>query len=97
MKTNGHLVIAAPNFDSGVARRFGENFRFLHDKTHISLFSDFSLRQLLEDNGFIVNRMEYPFFDTKYFTKENLMRLFDTSKVSPPFYGSVMTLYARKK
>ncbi len=97
MKTHGHLIIATPNFDSGAARRFGENFRLLHDKTHISLFSDFSLKQLLEDNGFIVDKIEYPFLNTEYFTKENLMRLFDTSKISPPFYGSVMTLYARKK
>jgi len=97
MKTHGNLIIATPNFDSGAARRFGENFRLLHDKSHISLFSDFGLRKLLEDNGFIVDKIEFPFFETKYFTKENLIKLFDTSKVSPPFYGNFMTLYCRKK
>jgi CMP-N-acetylneuraminic acid synthetase/SAM-dependent methyltransferase len=97
LKTHGNLVISTPNFDSGAARRFGENFRLLHDKSHISLFSDFSLKQLLEDYGFIVDEIDYPFFDTEYFTKENFLRLFDISRVSPPFYGSIMTIYARKK
>jgi CMP-N-acetylneuraminic acid synthetase/ubiquinone/menaquinone biosynthesis C-methylase UbiE len=97
LKTHGHLIISSPNFDSGAARRFKEKYRLLHDKTHISLFTDFSLKQMLEDFGFIVDYIDYPFFDTEYFTKENLLRLFDTTKVSPPFYGNFMTFYARKK
>ena len=97
MKTNGHLIIGTPNFDCAMARRFGSKFRLLHDKTHVSLFSDFSLRDMLEDYGFQVDKIEYPFFNTEYFTHENLLRLDDTSKVSPPFYGNFMTIYARKK
>ena len=97
MKTHGKLVLGTPNFDSAMARRFGENFRMLHDKTHISLFSDFSLKDLLEDSGFQVDKIDYPFFETEYFTKENMDRIFDTSKVSPPFYGNFMTIYATKK
>lgn len=97
LKTHGYLIIATPNFDSGAARRFGKNYRLLHDKTHISLFDDWSLKQLLDDYGFFIDRIDYPFFETEYFTKENLLRLFDTSKVSPPFYGNIMTIYARKK
>ena len=97
LKTHGHLIISSPNFDGALARRFGENFRLLHDKTHVSLFSDFSLKELLEDTGFVVDKIEYPFFDTKYFTKENLLKVFDTSKMSPAFYGNIMSLYARKK
>ena len=97
MKTHGKLILSSPNFDCAMARRFGENFRMLHDKTHISLFSDFSLRDLLEDSGFQVDKIEYPFFETEYFTRENLNRVFDTSRVSPAFYGNFMTLYATKK
>ena len=97
MKTNGHLIIGTPNFDCAMARRFGSNFRLLHDKTHVSLFSDFSLRDMLEDHGFQVDKIEYPFFNTEYFSHENLLRLDDISKVSPPFYGNFMTIYARKK
>jgi SAM-dependent methyltransferase len=97
MKTHGKLVLSTPNFDCAVARRFGDNFRMLHDKTHCSLFSDFSLSEMLRDFGFQVDRIEYPFFDTEYFTMENLKRLFDTQQMSPPFYGNIMTLYATKK
>ena len=97
MKTHGKLVLGTPNFDCAMARRFGENFRLLHDKTHISLFSDFSLKSLLEDSGFHVDKIDYPFFETEYFTEENLNRVFDTSKISPAFYGNFMTLYATKK
>jgi 2-polyprenyl-3-methyl-5-hydroxy-6-metoxy-1,4-benzoquinol methylase len=97
LKTHGHLIIASPNFDSGAARLFQDKYRMLHDKTHISLFSDFSLKSLLEDHGFIVDTIDYPFFDTEYFTEENLLRLLDKDKMSPPFYGNFMTLYTRKK
>lgn len=97
MKTHGKLIIGTPNFDCAMARRFGDRFRLLHDKTHISLFSDFSLKELLEDSGFTVDKIAYPFFETKYFNKENLERIFDINKVSPPFYGNFMTIYATKK
>ena len=67
------------------------------DKTHISLFSDFSLKELLEVCGFQVDKIDYPFFETNYFTKENINRIYDVSKVSPAFYGNFMTIYATKK
>jgi SAM-dependent methyltransferase len=95
LKPGGWLIAGTPNFDSACARRFGDNFRLLHDVTHISLFSAESLRRLLEDNGFSVDWEDYPFFDTRYFTRENLERLFDTTQISPAFYGNIMTLYAR--
>jgi SAM-dependent methyltransferase len=94
LKPGGWLVCGTPNFDSACARRFGDRFRMLHDKTHISLFSAESLRRVLEDHGFSVEWEDYPFFDTRYFTRENLERLFDASQMSPPFYGSIMTFYA---
>ena len=97
LKTHGNLIIGSPNFDSGAARRFGKKFRLLNDATHISLFSDFSLKQLLEDFGFIVDKIIYPFFETEYFTPDNLLRMFDTTQISPPFYGSIFTIFARKK
>ena len=96
-RTHGHLIISTPNFDSAAARKFGEKFRLLHDKTHISLCSDSTLKDLLDHNGFICDYIDYPFFDTKYFTMENFKRMFNTNDISPPFYGSVMTLYCRKK
>ena len=97
LKTHGKLVIGTPNFDSAAARRFKDNFRLLHDKTHCSLFGDRGLCDLLNDHGFQIDKIDHPFFETKYFTMENLARMFDTTKVSPPFYGNIMTIYATKK
>lgn len=96
LKTGGILVIGTPNFDSGAARRYGEKFRLLNDPTHISLFSDDSLRRFVRDNGFTIEKVEYPFFDTPWFSEENLLRLMQLNVISPPFYGSFMTIFARK-
>lgn len=97
LRPHGNLVISTPNFNSPLVKRFKEKFRLLNDPTHISLFTDRSLENFLKDHGFNVDKMLYPFFETKYFTEENLLRLFDTSNVSPPFYGNVVTAYCRKK
>jgi 2-polyprenyl-3-methyl-5-hydroxy-6-metoxy-1,4-benzoquinol methylase len=96
LKPGGHMIIGTPDFDSACARRFGENFRMLHDETHTSLFSCESLRRLLLDTGLCVESVDFPFFDTPHFTLDNLSKLFDVSRVSPPFYGNVMTYYCRK-
>jgi D-sedoheptulose 7-phosphate isomerase len=88
--------LGTPDFDSGCARRFGKNYRLLHDPSHISLFSNDSIQRFLRDHGFIIDRVEYPFFETRYFTQENLMRLFDTTQISPPFYGNFITFYCHK-
>ena len=94
LKAGGRLLLATPDFDSGCARRFGARYRLLHDATHISLFSNDSMHRFLRDHGFRIKRVDYPFFDTRYFTSENLMRLFETERVSPPFYGNFMTFYS---
>lgn len=96
LKPGGWLVLGTPDFDSGCARRFGDKYRLLHDPTHVSLFTNESMHRFLRDHGFFIERVEYPFFETRYFTPENLMRLFDTNTISPPFYGNFMTFYCRK-
>lgn len=96
LRADGVLVLGTPDFDSGAARRFGEKYRLLHDPTHISLFTNESMRRFLNDYGFVIDRVEYPFFETRYFTPENLTRLFDTDQISPPFYGNFMTFYCHK-
>lgn len=96
LKPGGHMVVGTPDFDGACARRFGENFRMLHDKTHTSLFSCESLRRLLLDTGLCVEQVDFPFFDTQHFTPDNLNKLFDTDRISPPFHGNVMTFYCKK-
>jgi phosphoheptose isomerase len=96
LRRGGVLLLGTPDFDSGCARRFGDKYRLLHDPTHISLFSNDSMHRFLRDHGFVIDRVDYPFFETRHFTKETLMRLFDTGSVSPPFYGNFMTFYCHK-
>lgn len=97
LKVGGKLIIGTPDFDCITAQRFKENFRLLHDETHVSLFSTDSLRQMLLDFGFGIERIEHPFFETRHFTEDNLRRLFDTTKTSPPFYRNVVNIYAYKR
>lgn len=92
----GCLILGTPDFDGACARRFGPRYRLLHDPTHISLFSNESMHRFLRDHGFLIENVDYPFFDTRHFTEENLLRLLDEEGVSPPFYGSFMTFYCRK-
>tara|TARA_Y100000816_G_scaffold287329_1_gene269840 strand:- start:10 stop:759 length:750 start_codon:yes stop_codon:yes gene_type:complete len=97
LKKNGILILETPDFDSAAARRYKKNFRLLFDKTHISLFSQDSLIRFVRKYGFELINIEYPYFDTPFFTKKNLLNILKKNVVSPPFYGSVITLYLRKK
>jgi phosphoheptose isomerase len=96
LRPDGMLIMATPDFDSGCARHFGERYRLLHDPTHITLFSNESMHRFLRDHDFEIEEVDYPFFETGYFTGENLLRLIDTDRISPPFYGNFMTFYCRK-
>lgn len=93
LKKGGYFIVATPDFDSAAARRYGENFRLLHDQTHISLFSNDSLHRFLRSNDFSIVNVEYPYFDTEWFNESSLLRVLDENDVSPPFYGSVMTFF----
>jgi SAM-dependent methyltransferase len=96
LKPGGKLVLGAPDFDSGVARRYGGRYRLLHDPTHITLFSNDSMHRFLRDHGFHIDRVDYPFFETRHFTDETLLRLLDVSTISPAFYGNFMTFYCTR-
>ena len=96
LKPNGHLIIGTPDFDSACARRYGSKYRMLSDSTHTSLFTNESLSRMLLDFGFEVFYTDFPYFNTEYFNLENLKKLFDTNEISPPFYGNIMTKYAKK-
>jgi SAM-dependent methyltransferase len=97
LKKGGLAIVSTPDFDSGCARWFKLNYRMLHDKGHISLFTHFSVVGMMEDFHFRVLEVEYPFFETRWFSGENLLRLFDTDKISPPFYGNHLTVFAEKQ
>lgn len=97
LKTGGRFVVGTPDFSSAAARRFGDRFRLLHDPTHVSLFTEDSLLRLLRDHGFVVEKVEKPYFDTRFATEEGCRRMLSgEGAVSPAFYGSFMTVFARK-
>jgi hypothetical protein len=60
----------------------------LNEPTHISLFTLDSTLQLLRSLGMEVTRVAFPFFDSPYFTKENLGQIWSSESQSPPFFGN---------
>jgi len=94
LKKDGYLIIGTPLIDTFISNFFGKNYR-LYSKSHINLFNLKSLNMLLGDD-FKIIKIERPFFKTKYNTLSNFMKLFNNKRLSPPFYGSVITLYAQK-
>lgn len=96
LRDGGQLVLGTPDFDSGCARRFGNKYRMLHDPTHISLFSNDSMHRCLRDTGFQIAQVEYPYFETQWFDRKNLLRMLEVDGVSPPFYGNFMTFYCTR-
>lgn len=96
LSDKGTLIIGTPNIESFCARRFKGKYRLLGNG-HLSMFSPIHLRQLFWKNNLNVVREEYPFFKTAYFTINNILRLVDKNKISPPFYGNIMTFYGKRK
>lgn len=95
LKPYGTLVLATPDFASPCAKRFGENYRMLHDKTHCSLFTLESGTRMLRDLGFKIQDVVFPFPD-RYATADTFMRWNDTSKTSPPWPGNWVTWFAKR-
>ena len=53
----------------------------------------------LSDTGYKIELIDYPYFETNYFTKKNLLKMlnYKNEKVSPPFYGSVMFFVCKSR
>lgn len=98
LKKGGYLVLGTPDFDCAMARRYGNKFRMLHDKTHISLFTYESLCRLFRFMKLKILEVDFPYFETTYFNKQEINRLFSKNKtmVSPPFYGNVVNFILKK-
>jgi len=41
-------------------------------------------------------KVEYPYFDTPWFNKDDLLKILNDKEISPPFYGSNMTFFCKK-
>jgi len=96
IKPEGVLILGTPNVGSFVAKYFGKNFRH-YIPAHTCLYNLQELKKLLLKNSFKIFKTEKPFFKTSYNSVKNYLRLAIPKKVSPPFYGSIVTLYCRNK
>lgn len=96
LKPGGEIVIGTPDFGSAMAHRFKENYRMFNEPTHISLFTVDSLLHLLRDLELEFLSIEFPFFDSPYFTQKNLLRILDLNNVSPPFWGNFILVRFQK-
>jgi len=95
LKREGFLILGTPNIESFCARRFKGNFRLL-DRGHKVLFPLETITRIIKDAGFSVEKITFPYFKTSYFNVKSILRLLDTSKLSPPFWGNIMDIYAKK-
>jgi 2-polyprenyl-3-methyl-5-hydroxy-6-metoxy-1,4-benzoquinol methylase len=95
LKPGGWLVLGTPDFGSPCAVRFGEQYRMLHDPTHVSLFTLESMHRFLRDNGFTIHDVKFP-FPARHATAVNFARWADTTQVSPPWPGNWLTFYATR-
>jgi SAM-dependent methyltransferase len=103
LRAGGLLVVAdLINIESFCARLFGRGFRLIHPM-HFTYFSPRTARLHLERAGFRVERIEFPFLRTPYFTPRTLgsivgrvARRLVTRRhvVSPPCYGNMMDVFA---
>ncbi len=96
LKEDGFLIIGTPNVSSLVSKIFKKNFRH-YIPAHICLYSEQSLRVLLEKNNFEIIEIEKPFFKTKYNNISNYLNMFKVNNISPAFYGSIITFYCRNR
>ena len=94
LKSSGKLIIGTPCINTLISNYFGKNYR-LYGKSHKILLNEKCLKGLFEDNGFKIFKVEKPFLRTKYNNFGNFLRLFNKNKISPPFYGSIMTIYGK--
>ena len=93
LNKNGKVIIGTPLIGGLISNYFGKNYR-LYNQSHEILFNIKSLKELHALNNLKITRIEKPFFKTDYFNIENIIRLFNNKRLSPPFYGSIVTIYS---
>lgn len=102
-RSGGYCYICAtPNADSVLANIFKENWTLFHPVQHLWHFSPSTLEKLFNQYGFILVWKDFPYVGTPYenFTEDvrtiNAFLNGDSTKVSPPFFESMMSLVFKK-
>ena len=93
LRPQGILIVGTPNIRSIAGLTFQGNYRLL-GTGHLCMYHPKSLISVLEQTGFRVLKREYPYWKTDYATRSNLLKLLNPRKLSPPFWGNLMTFYS---
>lgn len=101
LKPEGWLIISTtPNLTSPAARIFREKYKLVSPKEHIYNFSVKTLSELLKKTDFQIKKIYYPYLNTPYANLFKDIKNFFLNQIlnkeSPPFFHSVMTIYAKK-
>jgi SAM-dependent methyltransferase len=106
LKTRGLLALSLVNFGGLAARVYGPGFRLL-GPNHLYYFTPRTIRSLLERSGFDSVEIEYPYFGTEFAKPfEHTVRIArdwwaiamaGATRLSPPFYGNMMRVFARAR
>lgn len=88
LKPNGILTISVPNYSSYCSLVFREFYRLADPRQHIYLTTSGSLIKLLGGLGMAAKETHYPFWETPYFNRKELIRLAANSirRLLLPFY-----------
>ncbi|HEY3762913.1 MAG TPA: class I SAM-dependent methyltransferase [Verrucomicrobiae bacterium] len=73
LKPGGHITLATPNLDSFGYHRYGSAWLGLDPPRHLMLFTEKSLRQTLEQCGFVVSRPRHLRLTARHFFKQSLI------------------------
>lgn len=107
LKPSGLIAINTPNINSIAAKLYRSNYRLADPIHHIWYFSPSTINRLLKEVGFTLVAVDFNYFNTPYFQFKDLAAVSQewlkyqiTGKrprsVSPPFFGNIMDVYARK-
>ena len=105
LKKNGLLFFCAtPNASSFTAWLYRSKWNLWHPVQHINIFSTDTLWKLCGKNRFDKIDEKYEYLETPYAKPENDYKLIKkyiinkkSSKLSPPFWGSMLSLVLKKK
>ncbi len=101
LQHNGWLIVSTtPNIESPCGMLYRDRFRLVMPREHIYYFSPRTLTKLLEMTGFTPVRWFFPYPETPYADVHAdataFVENYKNGKDSPPYWGSVMTVYGRK-